>query len=126
MTRQTFVALRLALAAAAATACLFASTADSYAGVYAHRSHVTGRPTLLPRYYGGDHGTGGYYGPYASGDYPGAYANRSYVTGRPTLLPRYYGGYDDAYAAGGYPDSYYGGYANPFPQYHGGPKGLWY
>src|SRR5215831_14346808 len=64
-------------------------------GVYANRNYVTGRPTLIPRYYGG-YGTGGQYGAYAAGGYPGGdygvYANRSYVTGRPTLFPRYYGG----------------------------------
>ena len=30
-------------------------------GVYANRSYVTGRPTLIPRYYGG-YAAGGYYG----------------------------------------------------------------
>jgi hypothetical protein len=50
-----------------------------YGGGYAHRSYVTGRPTLFPRYYG-----------YAGGNY-GGYAHRSYITGRPTLFPRYYG-----------------------------------
>ncbi len=54
-----------------------------YYGGYANRSHVTGRPTLVPRYYGGTYAAGGYYG---------GYTNRSYVTGRPTLFPRYYGG----------------------------------
>ena len=65
-----------------------------YGGGYANRSYVTGRPTLIPRYYGSD-GTGGYSGSYAAAGYPGnygGYANRSYVTGRPTLVPRYYGG----------------------------------
>ena len=70
-----------------------------YGGGYANRSYITGRPTLIPRYYGGydsyaavgypasDYGTyGGYYG--------GGYANRSYITGRPTLIPRYYGGWN--------------------------------
>jgi hypothetical protein len=81
-----------------------------YGGVYANRSYVTGRPTLIPRYYGGYGGyaagsypgyyggyaPGGYYGAYAGGGgYPGyygggVYANRSYVTGRPTLFPRRY------------------------------------
>jgi hypothetical protein len=65
-------------------------------GVYAHRSYVTGRPTLFPRYYG-VYGTGGSYGAYAASGYPGygggVYAHRSYVTGRPTLFPRYYGGW---------------------------------
>jgi hypothetical protein len=68
-----------------------------YYGGYANRSYVTGRPTLIPRYYGAD-ATAGYYpgsyGAYAAGGYPGyygGYANRSYVTGRPTLIPRYYG-----------------------------------
>ena len=134
MTRRTSIALRSALAATVGTVCLLAST-GSNAGVYAHRSHVTGRPTLLPRYYGGGYDTGGYYGAYASGTYPGgydgSYVNRSYVTGRPTLLPRYYGGYDtggydDAYAAVGYPDGYYGGYVNPFRSYRGGPKSGWW
>ena len=70
-----------------------------YYGGYANRSHVTGRPTLVPRYYGG--GYPGGYGAYAAGGYPGGYyggyanngvyANRSYVTGRPTLIPRRYG-----------------------------------
>src|SRR6516162_8818341 len=68
-------------------------------GVYANRSYVTGRPTLVPRYYGG--GYPGGYGAYAASGYPGGYyggyanngvyANRSYVTGRPTLIPRRYG-----------------------------------
>ena len=64
-------------------------------GGYAHRSYVTGRPTLVPRYYGG-YGTGDNYGAYAAYGYPsgyGGYAHRSYVTGRPTLIPRYYGGW---------------------------------
>jgi hypothetical protein len=65
-----------------------------YYGGYAHRSYVTGRPTLFPRYYGG-YGTSGYRGSYAAypAGYYGGYANRSYVTGRPTLFPRYYGGW---------------------------------
>jgi hypothetical protein len=113
MTRQTFDTLRFALAAAAATICLFASTADGYASGYTHRSHVTGRPTLLPRYYGGDYGTGGY-GAYASSDYRGGYYG--YGSGS------YYG----AYAEGDYPDGYYGGYPTSFPRYHGGPKGWSY
>jgi hypothetical protein len=70
-------------------------------GVYANRSYVTGRPTLIPRYYGGygayaADGSPGYYGgygAYAADGYQGYYANRSYVTGRPTLFPRYYGGW---------------------------------
>jgi hypothetical protein len=65
-----------------------------YGGVYANRSYITGRPTLIPRYYGG-YGAGSYYGSYARGYpsyYGGVYANRSYITGRPTLIPRYYGG----------------------------------
>jgi hypothetical protein len=68
-----------------------AYTYDGYSsGVWANRSYVTGRPTLIPRYYGGT----GYYGDYAAGGYPGGvWANRSYVTGRPTLIPRYYGGW---------------------------------
>ena len=75
---------------------------NGYGGVYANRSYVTGRPTLIPRYYGGygAYASGdypGYYGGYAAGGYPGyyggGYANRSYVTGRPTLFPRYYGGW---------------------------------
>ena len=70
-----------------------------YYGGYANRSYVTGRPTLVPRYYGG--GYPGGYGAYAASGYPGGYyggyanngvyANRSYVTGRPTLIPRRYG-----------------------------------
>jgi hypothetical protein len=67
-----------------------------YYGGYAHRSYVTGRRTLIPRYYGGGY-PGSYYGAYAAGGYPGGYyggyANRSYVTGRPTLIPRHYGGW---------------------------------
>lgn len=35
-----------------------------YGGVYANQSYVTGRPTLIPRYYGG-------YGAYAATGYPG-------------------------------------------------------
>ncbi len=87
-----------------------------------NRSYVTGRPTLIPRYYGGyaagnyycSYGVGcgygaenyygsydipgfpasfyGVYGGYSDGYY-GRYVNRSYSTGRPTLLPRYYGGW---------------------------------
>src|SRR6516165_8442695 len=70
-----------------------------YYGGYSNRSYVTGRPTLVPRYYGG--GYPGGYGAYAASGYPGGYyggyanngvyANRSYVTGRPTLIPRRYG-----------------------------------
>src|SRR5262249_45218952 len=57
-----------------------------YGGGYVNRSYVTGRPTLIPRYYGG-YGTGGYDGSYAAVGYPGGYygggyVNRSYVTGR--------------------------------------------
>jgi hypothetical protein len=68
-----------------------------YYGGYANRSYVTGRPTLLPRYYGGSYAASGYAGDYYGGygypgGYYGGYANRSYVTGRPTLFPRYYGG----------------------------------
>ena len=149
----TLNALRFALAAAAATACLFIndntssstqrssliSQADarigrpgtplSVAGV-ARRHYrraavgagVVGAGLAAGAYYGG-YGTGGYYGTYggypsgyyggyAAGGYPGGYygtyggypggyyggyanngvyANRSYVTGRPTLVPRYYG-----------------------------------
>jgi hypothetical protein len=88
---------------------------------YANRSYVTGRPTLIPRYYGGyaagnyycsygvgcGYGAENYYGSYNipgfpasfygeyggySDGYYGRYVNRSYVTGRPTL-PRYYGGW---------------------------------
>jgi len=62
----------------------------SYSGGYANQSYVTGRPTLLPRYYGGSYA--GYYGGGYAGN-NGGYANRSYVTGRPTLLPRHYGGW---------------------------------
>jgi hypothetical protein len=87
----------------------------------ANRSYVTGRPTLIPRYYGGyaagnyycsygvgcGYGAENYYGSYNipgfpasfygeyggySDGYYGRYVNRSYVTGRPTL-PRYYGGW---------------------------------
>jgi len=68
-------------------------------GYYANRSYVTGRPTLVPRYYGG-YDTAGYSGGYAAGGYPGYYG--AYAAGGP--------GYYGAYAAGGYP-SYYGGYA---------------
>ena len=75
-----------------------------YDGGYVNRSYVTGRPTLIPRYYGG-YDTGNYYGSYAAVGYPGSYyggyggyssggfVNRSYITGRPTLIPRYYGGW---------------------------------
>ncbi len=82
-------------------------TYDGYpGGVWANRSYVTGRPTLIPRYYGG-YGTG-YYGGYAAGGYPGGvWANRSYVTGRPTLIPRYYGGYGYGQSYGNY-GRYYG------------------
>jgi len=87
--------------AAAPTAGVVAYNAGypaSYYGGYANRSYVTGRPTLVPRYYGAYTAgySGGYYGGYGSyaAAYPassyGGYANRSYVTGRPTLLPRYY------------------------------------
>lgn len=66
-----------------------------YYGAYANRSYVTGRPTLVPRYYGGSYAAGtyptDYYGSYG---YYGGYSNRSYVTGRPTLIPRYYGGWN--------------------------------
>jgi len=91
-------------------------------GRYVNRSYITGRPTLIPRYYGGyaagnyycSYGVGcgygaenyygsydipgfpasfyGVYGGYSDGYY-GRYVNRSYVTGRPTLVPRYYGGW---------------------------------
>ena len=56
-----------------------AVTATGSSGVYANRSYITGRPTLIPRYYGG-------YGAYAADGYPngGVYAHRSYITGRPT------------------------------------------
>ena len=83
-----------------------------------NRSTITGRPTLVPRYYGGyaagnyycSYGVGcgygadnyyasynvpgfpasfyGVYGGYSDGYY-GRYVNRSYVTGRPTPIPRY-------------------------------------
>jgi len=70
----------------------------AYYGGYANRSYVTGRRTLIPRYYGAYAAAypGGYYGVYPAladrsyGAY-GSYANRSYVTGRRTLIPRYYG-----------------------------------
>ena len=58
MTTRTLNALRFALATAAGTACLFitdsyygAFAADGYYGGFDNRSYVTGRPTLLPRYY---------------------------------------------------------------------------
>ena len=108
MTRRTSNTLRFALAAAVGTMCLFASTAGSYAEVYANRSYVTGRPTLVPRYYGGGYGT---YGAYAAGGYYGGYNP---------------GGPYGAYAADGYPEGYYAGYPYQFPRYHGGPKGWWY
>jgi len=40
-----------------------AVTATGSSGVYANRSYITGRPTLIPRYYGG-------YGAYAADGYP--------------------------------------------------------
>jgi hypothetical protein len=87
-------------------------------GRYVNRSTIAGRPTLIPRYYGGysagnyycSYGVGcgygadnyyasynvpgfpasfyGVYGGYSDGYY-GRYVNRSYVTGRPTPIPRY-------------------------------------
>src|SRR6516164_5841783 len=44
-----------------------AVTATGSSGVYANRSYITGRPTLIPRYYGG-------YGAYAADGYPMATA----------------------------------------------------
>jgi len=85
---------------------------------YVNRSYATGRPTLIPSYYGGyaagnyycSYGVGcgygaenyyasfnipgfpasfyGVFGGYSDGYY-GRYVNRSYTTGRPTLVPRY-------------------------------------
>ena len=87
--------------AAAPTAGVVAYNAGypaGYYGGYANRSYVTGRATLLPRYYGAytagysggyDSGYGSYAAAYPASSY-GGYANYSYVTGRPTLLPRYY------------------------------------
>jgi hypothetical protein len=102
---------------------LAVETAQARTGrFYVNRSYVTGRPTLIPRTYGGyaagnyycSYGVGcgygaenyyasynmpgfpasfyGVYGGYSDGYY-GRYVNRSYVTGRPTLVPRYYGGW---------------------------------
>jgi len=69
---------------------------EPYYGGYVNRSYVTGRRTIVPRYYGG-YAADPYYGAYATGGYPvgygGGYANRSYITGRPTIIPRYYGGF---------------------------------
>lgn len=89
-------------------------------GRYLNRSYVTGRPTPIPRYYGG-YAAGNYYCSYSVGcgygaenyyasydmpglpasfwgeyggysdGYYGRYVDRSYVTGRPTVVPRYYG-----------------------------------
>jgi hypothetical protein len=91
-------------------------------GRYVNRSYVTGRPALIPRYYGG-YATGNYYcsygvgcgygaenyyasynmpglppsfwgeyGGYSDGFY-GRYVNPRYITGRPTVEPHYYGGW---------------------------------
>jgi hypothetical protein len=100
------------------------SVESAQARVYArcvNRSYVTGRPTEVPRYYGGyaagnyycSYGVGcgygaenyyasykmpglppsfwGEYGGYSDGYY-GRYVNPSYVTGRPTMVSRYCGG----------------------------------
>jgi hypothetical protein len=62
---------------------LTASTAD--AGGYAHRSYVTGRPTLFPRYYAGN------YGAYRYGLYPYGYYEGTAWGGPVLWWPRYYG-----------------------------------
>ena len=91
-----------------------------YGRCYVNRGYVTGRPTEIPRYYGGyaagnyycSYGVGcgygaenyyasykmpglpaffwGEFGGYSDGFY-GRYVNPSYVTGRPTVVPRYCG-----------------------------------
>jgi hypothetical protein len=78
------------------------------ARAYANRSYVTGRPTLIPRTYGG-YAAGNYYCSYGVGCGYGAenyYA--SYIApGFPASFYGEYGGYSD-----GYYSRYYGRYVN--------------
>jgi len=95
MTRRTLNALRLALAAAAGTVCLFINDNMSTAQ---RSSMITlaDAKAVAPHRYGYD--AGGYYGVYPAyadrsyGAY-GSYANRNHVTGGRTLIPLHCGGY---------------------------------
>jgi hypothetical protein len=85
---------------------------------YGYGAGVVGAGLAAGAYYGG-YGTSGYYGTYggypggygAYGGYPGGYGAYGGYPGGYGAYGGYPGGYG-AYAAGGYPGSYYGGYAN--------------
>jgi hypothetical protein len=91
-------------------------------GRYVNRSTIAGRPTLIPRYYGG-YAAGNYYCSYgvgcgygSLGDYYGSFA----IPGFPASFYGEYGGYSDGYYGGRYVNRSYVTGRPTLPRYYGG------